>query len=299
MGLLNNLRVRLRNIARRPVLGALEHHHDRANAASQLALQMQFRSLVASGAPLPSLRDVGFQVYSQSDEDGILLFLFTLLRPQTRKSIEICAGNGIECNTANLIINHGWSGLLVDGNAALVEQGRRFYAKHKATYVLPPLFEHAWITRENVNAFLKTKSVTGEMDLLSLDLDGIDYWVWEALDAISPRIVVLEFNPLLGPERSATIPYSEKFDTFHHPTAPDGSPNYYGASLTALVKLSDKKGYRLIGCNRWCYNAFFVKKEFLVELPTVSPGDCFRQSAPIPDASERFETVRNLPWVEI
>ena len=112
----------------------------------------QYRLLAARGKEdLPTLNDVGFRAYSQFEEDGILLYLFSLIPPTNRKCVEICAGNGRECMTANLIINHGWWGYLFDGLDSNVQSATRFFANNKDTFLYPPRVTKAWITAENVN----------------------------------------------------------------------------------------------------------------------------------------------------
>ena len=96
-------------------------------------------------------------------------------RNDQSKVVEICAGDGIECNAANLIINHGWHGLPLDGNADHVSQGRQSYATGKNTWIAPPKFVHAWVTADNVNSLVGDHGFAGEIDLLSLDMDGNDY----------------------------------------------------------------------------------------------------------------------------
>ena len=112
----------------------------------------QYRALAAEGRErLPPFSDVGFRKYSQFEEDGILLFIFALVPPLNRKCVEICAGNGRECMTANLIINHGWWGYLFDGNEHSVEAGREFFAKCPVVLFPSPIYPCLWITAENVN----------------------------------------------------------------------------------------------------------------------------------------------------
>ena len=132
-------------------------------AASQIALVMAYKDRLQAGAPLPRLQEVGFKVFSQVDEDGILLFLFAIIGTTNKQCVEICAGDGIECNTANLIVNHFWTGLLIDGNEHNVERGRAFYARSPA-YVFPPQVVHAWVTRENINDLIRDHGVSGEID---------------------------------------------------------------------------------------------------------------------------------------
>jgi hypothetical protein len=245
------------------------------------------------------LTQVGFKVFSQADEDGILLYVFSLIGTVNRTSVEICAGNGIECNTANLILNHGWNGLLIDGNEALVKEGLAFYRQHPHTYVYPPKFVHCWITRDNVNEVIKMSGFAGEVDLLSIDMDGMDYWIWEAINVIEPRVVVVEYQDLIGPERSVSVPYEDSFNAYDYPTTL-GMPNYCGASLRAFAKLANARGYRLVGCNRYGYNAFFVKKGLGDrEIPEIHITECFKHPKVQWGMRERLPTVTGLPWVDV
>jgi hypothetical protein len=199
------------------------------NKGVQILLTLKYQELLRSGAPLPALHDVEFRAYSQTGEDGILLYLFALIGATNRRAVEICAGNGITCNTANLIINHGWHGLLFDGNREQIRFGQRFYAQHEDTFLSPPRLVHAWITRDNVNDLIMQHGFRGEIDLLSLDLDGVDYWIWQAITCIQPRVVVLEFSNMWGPERAVTVPYRSDFHGARiHP--------YYGLTFTHISK---------------------------------------------------------------
>jgi hypothetical protein len=246
---------------------------------AQLSLRLQYRELLRNASPLPDFADVEFRCYSQNSEDGILHYLFSLLGATTRKSVEIGAGDGIECNTANLIVNHGWKGLLIDGNAEQLARGKEFYARCRDTYISPPTLVSSWMTAENINKVVTDNGFAGEIDLLSLDIDGIDYWVWQALDCVTPKVVVLEFNALGGAEKSLTIPYRPDFQMDYV-----SLPYRFGATLTAFVKLSRRKGYRLVGVQSLGYNAFFVRAGVGEKLlPERSPQECFEQSTRLRD----------------
>jgi hypothetical protein len=257
---------------------------------------LTYRRLVEENRPLPRVNEVGFKFHSQADEDGILIFLFSVIGVAKKLCVEVCAGDGIECNTANLIVNHGWHGLLVDGDKANVERGIRFFARSKQTYVYPPRFVCSWITRQSINEVLSSNGFQGEIDLLSLDIDGIDYWIWESIECVSPRV---EYQDILGPERSWTVPYSDNFSSANYPTT-EGMPNFAGASLSAFVKLGRRKGYRLVGINRYGYNAFFVRDDLGGDLlPEIAVRDCFSHPKVIWGMRERFPTIKDLPWVEV
>jgi hypothetical protein len=157
----------------------------------------------------------------------------------------------------------------------------------------------AWVTRENVNKLIEANEFGGPIDLLSLDVDGIDYWLWEAIDVVSPRVVVLEYQDILGPERACTVPYKDNFCAYDYPTT-NGMPNFAGASLQAFVKLGRRKGFRLVGCNRYGYNAFFIKQGVCENLfPEIQVANCFKHPKVIWGMNERLATARQLPWVDV
>jgi hypothetical protein len=165
----------------------------------QTLLQLKYQEYCTNKPEkLPTFSQVGFKTYSQFEEDGILLYIFSLIGDSNRKVVEICAGNGLECMATNLIINHGWQGYLFDGSEENVKAGQNFFANHPQTWLMPPTFKQAWFTAENVNQTLSDAGATGEIDLLSLDIDGMDYWVWKAIDVIQPRVCVFETHNVSG-----------------------------------------------------------------------------------------------------
>jgi hypothetical protein len=245
----------------------------------QVLLRLRYQELKRQPGALPDLSEVEFRCYSQNGEDGILLYLFSMLGADNKKAVEICAGNGIECNAANLIVNHGWRGLLIDGDKDQIAQGQAFYAACRNTWVAPPTLLASWVTAENVNALIQGQGVMGEVDLLSLDLDGNDYWIWKALDCINPRVIVLEFNAACGPEKSLTIPYQPDFRLDFKI-----QPYRCGASLPAFVKLGRQKGYRLIGVQSLGFNAFFVRSGLGEDLfPELQPQECYERNQRLRD----------------
>jgi hypothetical protein len=180
-----------------------------------------------------------------------------------------------------------------------VRQGIRFYKRSKDTFIYPPKFICSWITKDSINEILSSTGFSGEIDLLSIDLDGVDYWIWESISVITPQVVVIEYQDILGPERSWTIPYSDDFNSRIYPQS-KGMPNFAGASLSALVKLGRKKGYRFVGSNRYGYNAFFIKTGIYENLlPEKRVQDCFCHSKVALGMKERFPTVQDFPWVEV
>lgn len=241
---------------------------------SQVLLRMHYRELARRQESLPRLADVEFRCHSQNGEDGILLYIFSLLPSGTRTVVEICAGEGIECNAANLLVNHGWRGLLIDGDDAQLARGREFYATCRTTQVSPPTLLSAWVTAENVNELVSSQGFAGEIDLLSVDLDGNDYWIWKALDCAQPRVVVVEFNAAVGPDDALTMSYDPDYRLDF-----GVRPYRCGASLPAFVKLARSKGYRLAGIQSLGFNAFFVRNGVADGLlPEMSPQECYRSN---------------------
>jgi hypothetical protein len=275
-----------------------------AQRLQQLALLDHYRGIAAAGGSLPSIEDVGFRVFSQNDEDGLLLFVFALAGFESRMAVEISASDGIECNSANLIVNHGFVGLLFDSDDALLERGRAFYRRRLSAPALQPRLVQGWITRDNVNALVREhmfpgeRLAAGEIDLLSLDLDGNDWWVLQALE-LRPRVIVLEFNAALGAERALTIPYDPGFRARLEPIP------YMGASLPAFVSLLRPRGYRLVGVERLGFNAVFVRNDLAKGLPERSAAECLDgptvrilQAGLRADPRLTHELMRR-PWVEV
>jgi hypothetical protein len=200
-----------------------------------------------------SLRDVEMKVFSQFGEDGIIQYLINRIPIDTDTFIEFGVEDYVESNTRFLLKHDNWRGLVIDGNAASVEAIRedRVSVYHDLTSVC------AFVTRENIDGLIRGAGLAGDIGLLSIDIDGNEYWVWKAITAVSPRIVVCEYNSLFGPEAAVTIPYAPDFDynRAHH------SRLYFGASLAALCSLAEEKGYDFAGTNSAGHNAFFVRKD--------------------------------------
>jgi hypothetical protein len=254
----------------------------------QILLALQYRDRIDAGRPPLALSDVEFRTFSQNGEDGIIHYIFSVIGAGGRRVVEMCAADGMECNAANLIINHGWKGLLVDGREEFVSRGRTIYGALSDTFIRPPTFAREWITAENVNEIVRRHGFDGDLDLLSLDLDGVDYWVWKALACVQPRVVVLEYNAIWSAARAVTIPYRPDFQMDFSRV-----PFYHGASLAAFVKLGREKGYRLVGCERSQTNAIFVRSDVAPSLfPEVPPEKCLSYTYDGYDWGER-------EWIQV
>jgi len=264
-----------------------------SSGAVQSLLSFHYRNLLTKNMPFPKIRDVGFRVHSQVDEDGIILFLFSVIGTRNKIFIEIGTGNGVECNCANLAINFGWHGLFIDGNEKNVAAGVKFYGSHPDTNIFPPKFLSAMVTRDNINKIISNAGFCGEIDFLSIDIDGMDYWIWEAIKCIGPRVVVIEANGKFG-MRSIAVPYDAKW-VYNHRMY----PHYHGASLPALTKLAKRKGYRLVGTNRFGFNAFYVRNDIAPEiLPAITIAAS--RTHPTRENDEKiFKKISHLPYVEV
>ncbi len=181
------------------------------------------------------------RIDSQNGEDGIIEAIFSKIGTTNKSFVEFGSGNLSECNTRYLARGR-WKGLWMD--ATYLDRWGRVKQER--------------ITAENIEALFVKYSVPREFDVLSIDIDGNDYWVWKAITEYHPRVVVIEYNATIPPTESKTIPYDAQWMW-------DGSTNYFGASLLALKTLGEQKRYVLIGCDSSGTNAFFVKRECVAD----------------------------------
>lgn len=259
--------------------------------AAERRLSFYYRDCIQAGTGLPGLDQTGYRVFSQHDEDGILQFLLSVLGEGDRRCVEIGIGDGTECNTTHLLVNHGWHGLMLDMSAAQVARAKRWFASIKDTRYFTPEIRSAQVCADNVNTLLTDCEFFADIDLLSIDIDSVDYWVLSALEA-RPRILVLEVRGLFPADRSLTIP-------------PDATPQkihreFYGASLQAFATLADVKGYRLVGVNKHCSNAFFVRRDLGVDvLPSAEVDACLTKPRARRLQKTLWPELQNLPWAVV
>jgi hypothetical protein len=205
--MIRKFKQKTKNFIRRVVASVQQEQNTQVEQAVIVNQYRLMKKLMGPGE-MPSFRDVGFKVHSQFEEDGILLYIFSVIGTTNKRVVEICAGNGSECMAANLIINHGWEGLLFDGDKNSVEWGINFYATNQSTFLHPPIFKHAWLTRENINHLISDNGFKNEIDLLSLDIDGNDYYIMEAINVIKPRVIICETHNVIPSDLALTIPYT-------------------------------------------------------------------------------------------
>jgi len=212
-----------------------------------------------------------FRVFSQWGEDGIIQHLLRHVPVSKKIFIEFGVENYTESNTRFLLVNDQWSGLVIDGSQSNIDYIRRdnLYWRYNLKAV------QAFITKENINELIRSSGLTGEIGLLSVDIDGNDYWVWDAIDVVDPAIVIVEYNARFGRDRAVTIPYRADFNRMSAP----GSGIYFGASLTAFANLGRRKGYALVSSNSAGNNAFFVRRDLKPEtMRELTPREAFVQS---------------------
>jgi hypothetical protein len=193
----------------------------------------------------------GFKIFSQGDEDGIIQEIFRRIGTTDKRFIEFGVEDGSECNT-RLLLMLGWTGFWLDGSAENVRRMEE-RADGASTAAL-------FITAENIDRVLGewasgTPETPAELDLLSIDIDQNDYWVWQAIRSVSPRVVIVEYNASYPPPIEFVVPY--------HPQRTWDGSNYFGASLSSMARLGREKGYGLVGCNLAGVNAFFVRNDLL------------------------------------
>jgi hypothetical protein len=236
-------------------------------------------------------------VLSQNGEDGVLFYLFSLLGTTNRHFVEFGIEDGRECNTGNLSLNFGWRGLLIEGSADYATSARKYYAERLRERRDEVKIANAFVQPDNINQLFKDNGVPAEIDLLSIDIDGNDYWVWEAMNATSPRVVVIEYNASMGAERSISTQYDPAFDRWKK----HDSGYYHGASLAALTKLAESKGYVLVGCDSLGVDAFFVRKDVAEgKLPTLTPQSAFfPHFQRFESVEEQFMRIQHLSFAQI
>ena len=233
---------------------------------------------------------------SQNGEDGIIRYLFDRIGFESRWFVEFGFGP-VQCNALRLMKYEDFSGFLMDGASENVDffnyaAKRSGFGKVKAV--------QAFISLDNLQDLIRGNGVPDDIDFLSLDVDGNDYWFWEALTCVSPRLVCIEYNAGLGPDLSMTVPYDPEFERYsQHP-----SGFFHGASLTALATLGKRNGFYLIGCDSTGTNAFFFRDDIVVsDVPALTPREAFRPHANwlgrgISEA-EQLEIMQSMPYQEV
>jgi len=216
------------------------------------------------------LREAEFRVFSQWGDDGIIQYLIHNVAIPNDAFVEFGVEDYQEANTRFLLLNDNWRGLIMDGGAENIARVRHedLYWRHDLTAICE------FISRENINQLISGAGFTGPIGLLSVDIDGNDYWVWEAIDVVDAAIVIAEYNSVFGSRKALSVPYDPRFRrTQAHP-----SNLFWGCSLRALCLLGERKGYAFVGCNSNGNNAYFVKSSLAKNLRVKTPDEGYVMS---------------------
>lgn len=230
------------------------------------------------------LQNYEFRVFSQWGEDGIIQFLISKIEIQKKIFVEFGVEDYKQANTRFLLVNNNWSGLVIDAseeNVSKIKLDPVYW-----NYNLKAI--NSFVTKDNINGLLLENGLSGEIGLLSIDIDGNDYWIWDSINIIQPIIVVIEYNHRFGYNAAVTIPYDTNFER----SRAHFSMIYFGASLKALYSLGKQKGYTFIGCCSNGVNAFFVRSD---KLPP-----CLKGSVPENDYFPgQFCETRNESGIQV
>lgn len=203
------------------------------------------------------LERFGGKYFSQNDEDGIIAEIFRRIGATNRMFLEFGVSDGLENNTL-LLTYDGWRGVWLDGSKSKVAFINQKFQPLLAANALR--VSQQWITTETIDEVIRSFQLPADLDLLSIDIDGNDYYVFEKIECIRPRVVVIEYNSKLPPPILAVMEYVPDFCWENDHT------DFFGCSLESLTRMADKKGYQLVGCNITGCNAFFVRKDLCGEL---------------------------------
>ena len=237
-----------------------------------------------------NLYEFEFKVFSQRGEDGIIQFLVANvdIPKESKVFVEFGVENYLESNTRFLLIKDNWSGLVIDGSKYHTDFIKSDYISNQYDLKI----ENSFITKDNINSIFTNNGIVGEIGLLSIDIDGNDYWVWEAITSIKPIITVVEYNSCFGKDRAITIPYKSDF----YRTSAHHSNLYFGASLKALCLLAEKKGYTFVGSNSTGTNSFFVRSDKMGRLKPLYCQNEFVESKFSEVRNKKGELQHNISW---
>jgi hypothetical protein len=277
--------------------------HRTQTAIAERSLLLQGR-IAAQGVPerLRTLADAEFCVFSQWGEDGIVDWLVRHVPVPNTRFIEFGVENFREANCRFLLQNRNWRGLVIDGNQKQIQQLRN----DSIFWMYDLVALAAFITAENINDLFRGAGFEGPLGILSVDIDGNDYWVLDRIDCVDPAILICEYNSLLGDTRPVVVPY--KADT--HRFEGHYSGLYYGVSISALTLLAKRKGYTLVGTNSYGSNAFFVRDDLAhhvldrIETVDVHPTRCRdsrNEQGQLTFAAglDRYTLIKDLPVVDV
>jgi len=216
-----------------------------------------------------NINDHELKIFSQFGEDGIINYLINKIQIKNRTFIEFGVEDFEEANTRFLLEARNWKGLIFDSSNNNINKIKKkdYYWRYNL------IAKKEFVTAENINELIENNLKNEEIGLMSIDVDGNDYWIWKSLEVVRPKIIVIEYNARFGSNEAVVVPYNKNFDRIvaHHSTI------YFGASLKALYKLAKLKNYSLVATNMNGNNAFFVKNSELekTKIKKKNPEECF------------------------
>jgi len=229
------------------------------------------------------------QVFSQQGEDGVIERIFEIIEPGPRFAVEFGALDGVKnSNMRNLVVNHGWSSFQIEGDEKRARDLAKNYADHPTTRTL-----HAWVWPGNIEILFEENDVPRDLDLLVIDIDSNDYYVWRAIHDFRPKVVMIETNLFFPPPQLMVIDF--------HPMNYWDQTYYTGASLQSLTNLAKKKGYELLYQMSRGPNVFFVAAEYFdaFGISDNSPAAIYKRPPEKVMTSDRVKWGRNgVPWPE-
>ena len=232
-----------------------------------VALDQQRRQQQARWLQARDLRAYEHKVFSQNGEDGIIQEILYRIGTSTRYFVEFGVESGIECNCARLALEEGWRGLFMEAADQDFERLSERYCAYPAVRCVKAI-----VTSQNIETLLAENEVPHDLDMLSIDIDGNDYWVWKAVKRWRPRLVIMEYNP--------NYPPSKKWVMAENPNHRWRGTSYFGASLASLAALGREKGYTLIGTNSCGVNSFFVRDDLVTSDRFLDPSVHYHYTAP-------------------
>jgi len=279
-------------------ISRIDEHFDQIKINQGLILALMHERIATK-----NLRDYEFKVFSQWGEDGIIQHLCNSVTIKHRTFIEFGVESFFESNCRFLQMKDNWSGFVIDGSSENIGKLRDsyFYWKHDLHAIA------AFITRDNINELLAQSGFDQDLGILSIDLDGNDYHILEAIRHFKPRILICEYNSVFGGVRKISIPYDAAFNR----TKGHFSNLYFGASLAAVTHLANIRGYSLIGTGSAGGNAFFVRNDLVTDrLGVTSSTEAYfpsqlRESRDMKghlthlSGSDRLKMIQGLPVLNV
>lgn len=282
-------------------IGVLREDQQRQLRSVRLALgSLMARQVAGSAADCNSAE---FTVYSQFGEDGIIEFLIQRCDISPCSFVEIGVETYDEANTRFLAEHRLWRGLIIDQNPHLDRDLRRTQLHWRAQLEAASSF----VTVDNIRDLVAPFVGSEGLGLLSVDIDGVDYWILEQLVGFDPALVVVEYNALFGDSATVAVPYDSAFDR----TKPGFHNIYYGASLGAFEHLLARHGYALVACTTAGNNAFFVRSDRLGDVRALSTPEAFKPRrfvehreidghlTGLADPARQRHSIQELPLVDV